>query len=140
MSKFDTLQDHEFRRDEWAAREQERPRRMLHCIRGEHDECIGCGCLCHSLPAALLALKPLMDALGCEWSNHYHPPSSPDAKWCMVDKKTGHAGRVGMTEAQAVSEVILSAACRIKRLEGVLTKAAEHASAALATVTQEGGR
>jgi hypothetical protein len=82
-------------------------------------------------PDALNSVKPLMDALGCRWSNHYFPLTNPEAKWCMVDTKTGRAGRVGMTESQAVQEVIYQAAGRIGRLEVDVASAAEHARAIL---------
>lgn len=82
-------------------------------------------------PDTLDLVRPLMDALGCRWSNHYFPPTNPDAKRCVVDRQTGRAGRVGMTESQAVQEVIYQAAGRIGRLEVDVASAAEHARAIL---------
>lgn len=65
------------------------------------------------VPITLLVLQPLLDALNYKWSNHYVVPSNPQAKWCLVDKNTGQAGRVGMTEEQAKQQLIEEAAARI---------------------------
>lgn len=63
MVRFDTLQDHEFRRDEWAAQEAQ-SRNLPDCDCGRRvDPERGCvGCNLHPLDCSCL---PLAECEGC---------------------------------------------------------------------------